>query len=103
MPRSPQADPAGLATIFLHYERWGCVKVFGKQEAKRMLGGDSQVQIKLTPQIDENNTELRLVPETGGFRLTALSANRFAPGLSANCFATKCKARSRPHCRMARI
>lgn len=58
-------DPASIATIFLHYERWGCVKVFGKQEAKKLVGGDAQVQIKLTPQIDENNTELRLVPEMG--------------------------------------
>jgi hypothetical protein len=58
-------DPASLATISLHYERWGCVKVFGKQEAKKLIGGDAQIQIKLTPSIDENNTELRLVPEVG--------------------------------------
>jgi hypothetical protein len=35
------------------------------QEAKKLVDGDAQVQIKLTPQIDENNTELRLVPEMG--------------------------------------
>ncbi len=58
-------DPASLATISLHYERWGCVKVFGKQEAKKLIGGDAQFEIKLTPSIDENNTELRLVPEVG--------------------------------------
>ena len=44
------------------------MKVFGKQEAKKLIGGDAQVQIKLTPQIDENNTELRLVPEMGQIR-----------------------------------
>ena len=57
-------EPAALATISLHYERWGCVKVFGKQEAKRLVGGNAQVQITLTPSVDANNTELRLVPET---------------------------------------
>jgi len=56
-------DPAALASIQLHVERWACVKLLGKQTAKKLLGGDAQIQIKLTPEIDEDKTSLRLVPE----------------------------------------
>ncbi len=59
------ADPASLAVIQLHYERWGCVKVLGKQAAKKLIGGDAQVQIKLTPAVAEDGTGLQLVPELG--------------------------------------
>jgi len=58
-------EPASLAVVQLHYERWACVKVFGKQEAKRVVGGNAVMQLKLTPTIEEDNTELRLVPEVG--------------------------------------
>jgi hypothetical protein len=30
------AEPGSLAVVQLHYERWGCAKVFGKQQAKRL-------------------------------------------------------------------
>lgn len=56
-------EPASRAVVQLHYERWACVKVFHKEEAKKVLGGNAQIQMKLTPAIEENNTELRLVPE----------------------------------------
>lgn len=56
-------EPAALASIQLHVERWACVKLLGKQTAKRLLGGDAQIQIKLTPAMDEDKTSLRLVPE----------------------------------------
>ena len=56
-------DPASRAVVQLHYERWACVKVFHKEEAKRVLDGNAVIQMKLTPAIEENNTELRLVPE----------------------------------------
>ena len=58
-------EPASLAVVQLHYERWACVKVFGKQEAKRVVGGNAVMQLKLIPAIEEDNTELRLVPEVG--------------------------------------
>jgi hypothetical protein len=57
--------PASVAVVQLHYERWGCAKVFGKQEAKRLVGGNAVMQLKLTPAISEDNTSLRLVPEVG--------------------------------------
>jgi len=57
--------PAGLAVVEFHYERWGCAKVFGKQEAKRLVAGNAVMQLKLTPAVEEDETELRLIPEMG--------------------------------------
>jgi hypothetical protein len=58
-------DPASLSVVQLHYERWACAKLFGKQEARRLIGGNAMIQMKLTPAVEDNNTELRLVPEVG--------------------------------------
>jgi hypothetical protein len=58
-------EPASLAVVQLHYERWACVKVFGKQQVKRLIGGNAVIQMKLTPSVGPNHTELRLVPELG--------------------------------------
>ena len=59
------ADAAALTVVQFHYERWACAKVFGKQEAKRVVGGNAVMQLKLTPAVEENETELRLIPEVG--------------------------------------
>ena len=58
-------EPASLAVVQLHYERRAWAKVFGKQEAKRVVGGNAVMQMTLTPAVEEDNTELRLVPEVG--------------------------------------
>lgn len=58
-------DPASQALVQLHVERWVCVKALGKQITKRLINGDAQLPIKLTPAIDEDGTSLRLVPEVG--------------------------------------
>jgi hypothetical protein len=58
-------EPASLAVIQLHYERWACAKLIG---AKRLAGGDAEVQVKFTPAIDVNSTELHLIPEIGDIR-----------------------------------
>jgi hypothetical protein len=58
-------SPASLAIVELHYERWGCAKVFGKQQARRIVGGNAVMQLKLTPAVERDNTQLRLVPEVG--------------------------------------
>ena len=57
--------PASLAVVQLHYERWACAKVLGKEKTKKLVGGNAVIEVKLTPAIEENNTELRLVPEVG--------------------------------------
>lgn len=59
------AEPASLATVQTHYERWACAKVFGKQQAKRLVGGNALMQMTLTPAVEQDSTELRLVPEVG--------------------------------------
>ena len=58
-------EPGSLAVVQLHYEKWGCAKVFGKQQAKRLVGGNAVMQMTLTPSIEEDGSELRLVPEVG--------------------------------------
>ncbi len=59
------APPAAVATVQLHYERFACVKAFGKQQAKRIVAGNAVVPIRLTPAVEQNNTQLRLNPEVG--------------------------------------
>jgi hypothetical protein len=59
------AEPASFAVVQLHYERWGCAKLLGKQEVKRLIGGNAVVQMKLTPSVGENHTDLRLAAELG--------------------------------------
>jgi hypothetical protein len=44
--------PAGLLTVHVHYERWGCAKAFGKEMAKRLVGGNGVVEVLLTPSVD---------------------------------------------------
>jgi hypothetical protein len=59
------AEPASVATVELHYERWACIKAFGKQQAKKLVGGNALIPLKLTPGVEQDNTELKLVPEVG--------------------------------------
>jgi len=59
------SEPAAWTTVQLHYERWACAKVFGKQQSKRLIGGNATIEMKLTPAVEQDNTELRLIPEVG--------------------------------------
>jgi len=43
------ASPAAVLTSHVHYERWACVKAFGKNVVKRLAGGNAVVTVKLTP------------------------------------------------------
>jgi len=56
--------PAGLMTVQLHLEKWACFKAFGKENAKRLLGGNGAVQVILTPRVEEGNA-VRLDAEIG--------------------------------------
>lgn len=58
-------EPSSLAVVHLHFERWACAKLFGKQQTKRLIGGNAVVQMKLIPAVGENHTELRLLAELG--------------------------------------
>jgi len=59
------AAPAALAMVHLHYERYGCAKILGRQQSKRLVGGNAMIPMTLTPAVEENQTQLRLVPQVG--------------------------------------
>jgi hypothetical protein len=42
------APPAALLSVNVHYERWACAKVFGKDVTKRLVGGNGAIQARLT-------------------------------------------------------
>jgi hypothetical protein len=50
--------PSGLLTANVHFERFGCVKAFGKEVLKRLVGGNAVVEVNLTPSIAENRVVL---------------------------------------------
>jgi len=54
---APRA-PAGELTAYVHYERFGCVKAFGKEVVKRLVGGNAVVEATLTPSVAENHVAL---------------------------------------------
>jgi hypothetical protein len=56
------AGPAGRAVVQLHYERYTCVKAFGKRMTKKLVGGNGIIQMKFTPTV-EGRKALQLVPE----------------------------------------
>jgi len=45
------ARPVAMLTVNVHYERWACAKVFGKERTKRLVGGNGVVVVKLTPSV----------------------------------------------------
>jgi hypothetical protein len=56
--------PASLVVARLHFERWSCIKVFGKERPNKLVGGNGTLEVKFTPAVEEDST-LRLVPEVG--------------------------------------
>jgi hypothetical protein len=58
------AAPTGRLTVQLHFEKWACFKAFGKENAKRLLGGNGTVEVILTPRVEEASA-VRLDAEVG--------------------------------------
>jgi hypothetical protein len=56
--------PTGRLTVQLHFEKWACFKALGKENAKRLLGGNGTVQVILTPRV-ESASMVRLDAEIG--------------------------------------
>ena len=50
--------PSGLLTANVHFERFGCMKAFGKEVVKRLVGGNAVIKVNLTPSIAENHIAL---------------------------------------------
>ena len=58
------AAPTGRLTVQLHFEKWACFKAFGKENAKRLVGGNGTVHVILAPRVDQGNA-VRLDAEIG--------------------------------------
>ena len=48
----------------LHYERWKCIRMLGKERPNKLIGGKGVIEVKLTPTVDQGTTA-RLVPAVG--------------------------------------
>jgi hypothetical protein len=46
--------PSSVLTATLHYERFFCAKALGKEIVKKLVGGDAEVEVNLTPSVMEN-------------------------------------------------
>ncbi len=46
------AAPTAVLTAYVHYERWGCAKAFGREIVKRLAGGDATIVVNITPSAD---------------------------------------------------
>jgi hypothetical protein len=57
---TPQ-EPASLVVVQLHYERWTCATMFGRESMNEIVEGSGTIEVKLTP----------AVAEDGSFRLSA--------------------------------
>lgn len=58
------AAPTARLTVRVHFEKWACLKAFGKENAKRLLGGDGTVQMVLKPAVEQGGA-VRLDAEVG--------------------------------------
>ena len=58
------AAPASQVSVQLHFEKWTCLKLLGKDTARRLIGGNGNVELKLTPAVEEGNT-VRLHADVG--------------------------------------
>ena len=58
------AAPAGRLTVQLHFEKWACIKAFGKENARRLVAGNGTVEVLLMPRIEQGNA-VRLDADVG--------------------------------------
>ncbi len=47
------ASPAGILAVQAHFEKWICIKALGQDSAKKLIGGDATLQVKLTPRVED--------------------------------------------------
>jgi len=59
--------PSAVLTAYLHYEKWACAKVFGKDVAKRLVGGNGVVDVRLTPAVEDTRS-IRMQSEVGSIQ-----------------------------------
>jgi hypothetical protein len=54
----------GVVTTQLHYERWTCNTMFGRENMNEIVEGNGTIEVKMTPAVAEDGT-LRLVAQLG--------------------------------------
>jgi hypothetical protein len=60
---TPQA-PAGIVVAQLHYERWTCTTMFGRESMNEIVEGNGTIEVKMTPAVADDGT-LRLLAQIG--------------------------------------
>jgi len=60
---TPQG-PAGLVVALVHYERWTCTTMLGRESMNEIVEGNGTIEVKLTPAVGEDGT-LRLLAQIG--------------------------------------
>jgi len=75
---TPRA-PASQVVTRLHFERWTCAGVLGRETVNEMVGGNGTIEVKLIPAVGENGG-LRLVPEIGRIDAEGLVAELLRSG-----------------------
>ena len=69
---TPQ-EAIGLVVVQLHFERWTCTTMFGRQNMNEIVEGNATIEVKLAPAVAEN----------GALRVTAQMGHIDAEGLIA--------------------
>ena len=54
---TPEA-PAGVLTANVNFERYACVKAFGKEIVKKLVGGHGAIEVSLTPSMEDDGIML---------------------------------------------
>lgn len=55
------AAPAARLTVQLHFEKYACIKAFGKENATKLVAGNGLVRVLLTPRIESASEGLQTV------------------------------------------
>jgi hypothetical protein len=70
--------PASLVVTQLHFERWTCGAVFGRETASEIVEGNGTIDVRLTPTVKDGT--LRLVVETGHVNAAGLVGDLLRSG-----------------------
>jgi hypothetical protein len=73
------STPAGLLVVKLHFERWTCSQMFGKQTSNELAEGDGTVEIKLTASVEKPGT-LKITAAFGRIDATGMMGEALRSG-----------------------
>jgi len=73
------STPTGLLIVKLHFERWTCSQMFGKQTSNELVEGDGTVEIKLTASVEKPGT-LRITAAFGRIDATGMMGEALRSG-----------------------